>query len=397
MEPWKKTLYITWIAETIAMLGFSFVFPFLPFYIQELGIKDVGQVAIWAGLLTTAPALGLIVSAPIWGILADRFGRKIMVERAMLAGGILVILMGLAKNVQQLLWLRLIQGLFTGTITAAIALVASAIPRERSGFGLGLMQTSVFTGASIGPWIGGLAADFWGYKTSFFVAGAIIFTAGIMVLFGVKEKFISSEIPQKKEKRPRRKFSLQNNFLSILAILFLIQLAGTIVVPIFPLFVQKLSSLSAHLASTTGFILAVSGIVSAFAAVTIGKFSDKLDYKKILIFSVIFAGIFCIFQSFARNIGQLLWYRVAFGLAIGGVIPTVNAMINLNTPRKDVGKTFGISASISAAGAALGPIIGGVLASLFTIQVPFIFSGVLLLIVGMSAAFLTKFSRANTS
>ncbi len=397
MESWRKTLYITWIAETVAMLGFSFIFPFLPFYIQELGIKDLHQVAIWAGLLATAPALGLIISAPIWGMLADRFGRKIMLERAMFAAGILLILMGLAKNVQQLLWLRVIQGLFTGTITAAIALVAAAIPRERSGFGLGLMQSSVYTGASLGPLLGGLAADFWGYKTSFFVAGAIIFTAGIMVFLGVEEKFIPLRIHQKKDKIRKRKFPWKNNFLPILAILFLIQLAGTIVIPIFPLFVQKLVSSSARLASTTGLILAASGIVSAFAAVTIGKFSDKIGYKNILVFATVFAGLFCILQSFAQSAFQLLWYRVAFGLAVGGLIPTVNAIIILNTSREDVGKTFGTSSSISAAGSALGPIIGGTVASLFTIQTPFIFSGVLLLIVGISIFFVTKFSRANTS
>ena len=379
------------------MLGFSFIFPFLPFYIQDLGIKDLHQVAIWAGLLGTAPALGLIISAPIWGMLADRFGRKIMVERAMFAGGILLVLMGLAKNVQQLLWLRIMQGLFTGTITAAIALVAAAIPRERSGFGMGLMQTSVFTGASLGPLLGGLAADFWGYKTSFFVAGAIIFTAGIMVFLGVKEKFIPARIPQKKDKIRKRKFSWKNNFLPILAILFLIQLAEKIVIPIFPLFVQKLASSSVRLASTTGLILAVSGIVSAFAAVTIGKFSDKFGYKNILVFATIFAGLFCILQSFAQSAFQLLWYRVAFGLAVGGVIPTVNAIINLNTSREDVGKTFGTSSSISAAGSALGPIIGGTVAGLFTIQTPFIFSGVLLLIVGISIFSVMKFSRANSS
>ena len=397
MESWRKTLYITWTAETVAMLGFSFVLPFLPFYIQELGIKDLHQVAIWAGVLGTAPALGLIISAPIWGMLADRFGRKIMVERAMFAGGILLILMGLVKNVQQLFWLRIIQGLSTGTITAAIALVASAIPRERSGFGLGLMQSSVFTGASLGPLIGGLAADFWGYKTSFFVAGAIIFSAGIMVFLGVKEKFIPPKIPQKKDKTKKRKISLRNNLLPVFAILFLIQLAGTIVIPIFPLFVQKLASSSIHLASTTGLILALSGIVSAFAAVTIGKFSDKIGYKNILVFATIFAGLFCILQSLAQNTFQLLWYRVAFGLAVGGVIPTVNATINLNTSRNDVGKTFGTSSSISAAGSTLGPIIGGTIASLFTIQTPFIFSGILLLIVGISIFLLTKFPRSNIS
>ncbi len=397
METWKRTLYVTWIAETIAILGFSFIFPFLPFYIQELGINDPRQVAIWAGLLVTAPALGLIISAPIWGILADRFGRKIMVERAMFAGGTLIILMGLAKNVQQLLWLRFTQGLLTGTITAAIALVAATIPRKRSGFGLGLMQTSVFTGASLGPWIGGLAADFWGYKTSFFVAGAIVLAAGIMIFFGVEEKFIPFKILQKKDKIRKRKFSLRNNFLIILGILFLIQLGGTIVVPIFPLFVQKLLSSSTHLASTTGFILAVSGIVAAFAAVTIGKISDKFGYRNILILCTIFAGIFCILQSCAQNTIQLLWYRVAFGLAVGGVIPTINAIINLGTSQKEVGRRFGISSSVSAMGSALGPLIGGTVASVFAIQTPFLFSGILFLAVGMSIIFMMKFSRADIS
>ncbi|MCK4245446.1 MAG: MFS transporter [Candidatus Omnitrophica bacterium] len=122
----------------------------------------------------------------------------------------------------------------------------------------------------------------------------------------------------------------------------------------------------------------------------------RFSYRSILILCTIFAGIFCILQSFAKNTSQLLWFGVAFGLAVGGVIPTVNAIINLRTLRKDVGKIFGISGSISGAGFALGPIIGGVVASLFTVQTPFIFSGVLLLLAGISVASM-KFLRPNIS
>jgi len=176
---WRLTLYAAWVAQLFSIMGFSFVMPFFPFYIQkELGITDPRLVPIWAGLLATAGGVTMIGAAPLWGMIADRYGRKPMVQRSMFGGAVILGLMGLVHNVNQLLILRLLQGAVTGTIAASVALVSSVTPKRRMGYSLGLMQMAVFTGASVGPWLGGAMADHFGYRAPFAVTAALLFAGG---------------------------------------------------------------------------------------------------------------------------------------------------------------------------------------------------------------------------
>lgn len=128
METWKKNLYVVFFAEMIGITGIAFVIPFLPFYVKELGITNTEQAARWSGWLMGAPSLVMVIISPLWGILADRFGRKPMIERAMFGGAITIFLMAWATNVYQLLILRLLQGALTGTIAACTALVSASSP-----------------------------------------------------------------------------------------------------------------------------------------------------------------------------------------------------------------------------------------------------------------------------
>ena len=188
MTSWKKTFISAFIAQIFSIVGFSFVFPFLPFFIEDLGITDKGEQAFWAGVVMSATGVSLAFFAPIWGVLADKFGRKLMVVRAMAAGGIIVTLMSFVQSVEQLAFLRLLQGAATGTISASVALVASVTPERRSGLTLGMMQTAVFIGLAVGPLIGGVAADCFGYRMAFRIGAAIIFAGGLLVYFGTHEK-----------------------------------------------------------------------------------------------------------------------------------------------------------------------------------------------------------------
>mgnify|MGYP001824101914 CR=1 FL=1 len=187
METWKRNLYVIWFAELVAISGFAVVFPFLPFYVQDLGVTDPDQVKLWSGVVFASQAVTMAVFAPIWGSLADRYGRTLMVERAMFGGAVVLTLMGFVQNVQQLVVLRAVQGALTGTVVAATTLVASSTPRERSGYALGLLQTAVWMGASLGPLLGGIVADTWGYRAAFWVTGALLFVSGLTVWRFVEE------------------------------------------------------------------------------------------------------------------------------------------------------------------------------------------------------------------
>ena len=198
---WQRNLAVLWIGELIAIAGFSVTLPFLPYYVQELGITQMDQVAFWSALVAASQAVTMALVAPVWGSLADRYGRKIMVVRAMFGGAIIIACMGFVGNVYQLVVLRAIQGFLTGTVPAATTLVASSTPPERRGFAIGLLQMAIYLGGSVGPLIGGLIADSMGYRPTFWVTGALLLTAGILVSALVREEFVPPEHPPARKSR----------------------------------------------------------------------------------------------------------------------------------------------------------------------------------------------------
>ncbi|MCM8768298.1 MAG: MFS transporter [Candidatus Omnitrophica bacterium] len=399
MNQWKKNLYITWLAETICLMGFSFVLPFLPYFIQELGATDRAKAALWAGFLGTATPLMLVISAPFWGTLADRLGRKVMLTRAMFSGCVILALMATVRTPAQLLILRLIQGTLTGTFVAAVALVASQTPPENSGYSLGLMQTAVYVGSSAGPLIGGLASDAWGYRYSFLASSMILGLAGLLILVGVEEKFMPREngaSQNRSNKLTTAQTFPQVNLMILLIVLFFFQLSGTVVSPVMPLFLQEMPAPPRYLASAAGSILAASGLASIVSAIITARISDRTGYEKILFPLLLAAGFFSLIQPLSRTMGQLLFWRVIYGLAAGGVLPLINSLVNLATERDHLGKTFGIVGSISALGSGMGPVLGGTISSLLQVKAPFFFSGFMMI---LSALFLwaaTILSRAKS-
>ncbi len=172
LAPWQRTLYTIVLAETAAMIGFGIAQPFLPFYLQELGVHSVGDVAFWVGLISSAQPICMALSAPIWGVLSDRFGRKPMLARAMIGGGIALGLSAMATSAPQLATFRILEGILAGTVAAATTLVAVTTPREHTGYGLGLLQTAIFTGSFLGPLLGGIIGSTLGYRAAFLVAGS---------------------------------------------------------------------------------------------------------------------------------------------------------------------------------------------------------------------------------
>jgi len=191
---WKKNLYVVFFAEMIAITGMAFVIPFLPFYIKELGISDIKQIANWSGVLIGAPSLIMVIVSPIWGCLADRMGRKLMIERAMFGGAITILLMSWTTNIYQLFILRLIQGALTGTIAACTALISASSPSKKMSYSLGLLQTGIFLGNFLGPLLGGISADVWGFRNSFRITAILLFVSGFLIFLLVEENFVPSLI-----------------------------------------------------------------------------------------------------------------------------------------------------------------------------------------------------------
>jgi DHA1 family multidrug resistance protein-like MFS transporter len=366
MHDWNRSYKAIWIAEFIAIAGFATTTPIVPLYFRELGMTDTASLNFWTGLTHTGASLAMAFFAPIWGSLADSYGRKLMLLRAMFGGALLIGLMALATEPWQVAVLRTIQGALTGTVAAANVLTASLVPTAQLGYRLGLMQMAIYLGNSIGPLFGGVVGDAFGYRYNFLATGLILSSAGFIILGFVREDFTP---------KPRSGSILRNAIpdlsplkqvpvlASLMGVLFLVQFANSVTVPMLPLFIVQLSANAQAVGSMSGLIIAASSMSGALAAGLIGKVSGKVGYAKTLLFCLGGAFLFYLPQGLIQAPWQLLVLRMGSGAFLGGTMPSVNALIATSCAKDRQGATFGLSSSISSMGMAIGPAVGAVVAT----------------------------------
>ncbi len=379
---WKRNLYAIWLAELLAIAGFNTSMPIIPFYLQEMGITNASLLKLWVGVIQSAAAIAMGLIAPVWGRLADSYGRRMMLLRAMFGGMVFIALMGFVTTPWELLVLRVMQGLLTGTIAAATVLVAATVPASEAGYGMGLLQTAVYVGATVGPMVGGMVSDLIGNRFTFFVTAAMLGLAGLTVLFFVEEDFVAPDRQKgllRKSLKPDFSVVLKSPALVYLLLIgFSVQIANAVVNPIMPLFVQQISANQSRIAAITGLILGIGAFSSALSAAGIGKVSYRVGYSRALMVCMVGALVLQIPQAFVANTTQLLLLRLVTGFFLGGAIPSVNALIANNTRKSVQGSVYGINTSVSAAGMALGPAVGATVAVWFGYSSAFFATAVIL-------------------
>lgn len=395
METWKRNLYVIWAAELTAIAGFSVIFPFLPYYVQELGVTELHEVELWSGALFAAQAVTMAIFAPIWGSLADRYGRKLMVQRAMFGGAVVLAAMGFAQNVWQLAILRAIQGMLTGTVPAATTLVASSAPRERSGYALGLLQMAVWTGASVGPMLGGFVADAWGYRAAFWVTGGLLFVAGLTVWRFVKEDFTpptpDADSPDGGFWYGLKLVTRNRGLVSLFSVRVLVRLAVRTMGPVLPLFIQSLAAPGARVASLAGLVSGASAATSAVGAVTLGRASDRIGYRRVLLVCALLAGALYVPQFFVTAPWQLLLLQGAVGLVMSGVLASISALLANLAPEGRQGAVYGVDSSVVSVANAVGPMLGASVAAGLGLRAPFLLAaGVLVTATGLASVLLPR-------
>jgi DHA1 family multidrug resistance protein-like MFS transporter len=376
--------------------GFNTSGPIIPFFLQNLGVHDQIHIKFFTGLINALPAICLAVAAPVWGNMADNFGRKPMLLRAMFGGTLVLVLQGFVTDPWQLLILKMLQGAITGTVAAATVMVASIAPEEETGSALGLLQMAVFLGASVGPMFGGVISDFFGYRITFFTTAGLLFIAGLVVARYVQDDFV----PPKAKKSSLRRFMPDFSPLahskalwSFLAVVAADQVAGSIVGPFLPLFVQSLPGPSEFVASTTGLILGLGALASAFAAFSVGKISYRLGYGRTLVICMVLAAVFTIPQAFVTSPLQLLLLRLVSCFFIGGNMPSVNALIAQQVQPGKQGSVYGLTSSVSSTSNALGPVIGATMAASMGFGSVFLGTGLVLGVTGCAIAFSVRHTR----
>lgn len=379
------------ISQLLATTAFMFVVPFMPLYVQQLGVPDAENAAAWAGFINGASGATMALVAPVWGRLSDRLGRKLMLLRATLAAAVVVGSMGFVSTPWQLLGLRLLQGTLTGTVPAATALVASTAPPERAGWRLGALQTIIFVAAGVGPALGGVSADLAGLRISFFVTSALLAVSGSLVLLGITEgRPRGGEAGNEKHEEStisHRTPLPYRLLLPGLLALFAVHVAITSASVALPGFVHILASDADRIASQAGWIIGTGALVASLGALLGGRLANRFGSRGMIAMSLGLAGLAAMPQALAASVTELWVLRLTASLFLGCTIPLANLAIKEGASLERQGTAFGVASSATSTGFAVGPIGGGLLVSTLGFWAAFFIPGAALLVLAAALGF----------
>lgn len=378
MPIWKRNLYVCWIGVFIAAIGMSEVAPILPLYIRHLGIQNTSLVSQLSGITFGITYLITAIFSPIWGHAADIVGRKPMILRAAIGLSIIYLLMGFVPNVYFLIALSVLQGAFTGYSTACNTLIATQTDREHVGYALATLSTAGVAGSLLGPTLSGLIEAVMGLQAVFFIISGLLLIAFFISLRFVQESFVRDNKKSQGLREIWNSVPQKELTVVILITFFVLGIGLYSIEPIMTQYISRLSPNASHIALISGLVFSATGLSNIISAPRLGKLSDKIGPHKVIMISLIVAGVLYIPQAFVQNPWQLLVLRFLLGFAMGGLIPSVSIMIKKITPDVLTGQIFGLNMSVGYLGVAAGSILGGQIAGRFSFQYVFYITSVLM-------------------
>jgi DHA1 family multidrug resistance protein-like MFS transporter len=382
VETWQRNLYVLCGALFVVMMALSMVMPFLPLYIQQdFGVEDPHEVTAWAGIIFGANFLTAGLVSPIWGNLADKYGRKIMILRSGFFMSVIIAATGFAGTLWQLLGLRLLNGTVGGIIPASTALVASSAPKEQAGWAQGMLQSFVVAGSIMGPLFGGLLADKIGFRMIFVVTGSLILLATLVIAFTVKENFTPPPARERSSLREDFRMIFSSRQLPVLFfVTVMIQFALFSIVPVLPIYILELLGSEENVAFWAGIVAAAMGAANVLASPQLGRLGDRYGSQKVLLICLLMAGVLFIPQAMVTTVWQLVVLRFLLGLCLGGLLPAVNALLRRVTPVHMISRVYGYNNSFVSIGSMLGPMTGGLLAGWIGMSGVFLMTSLLLFV-----------------
>lgn len=380
MPIWKRNLIVCWFGMFVTGVGMSQIAPVLPLYIKHLGVVNAASIAQLSGIAFGITFIISAIFSPIWGLAADKYGRKPMLLRASLGMAVIVGSMGFAPNVYVLIGLRLLQGVITGYGTACTTLIATQTDKEHAGWALGTLSTANISGSLLGPTMGGFIAETFGLQNVFFITGAMLLIAFIITALFVMESFKREDKKVLSVKETWRIVPEKSLTITMFVTFFILTVALYSIEPIITVYVTQLSRDTSHVALLAGLTFSASGLANIIAAPRLGKISDKIGAQKVILVALVAAGLIFIPQAFVQNPWQLMGLRFLLGLAAAGLTPSVNVLIKKITPPSLTGRIFGFTMSAGYIGVFGGSVLGGQVAAYFGIRYVFFITSALLLI-----------------
>lgn len=353
-------MYVCLFGSFTNITAMTLLLPFLPIYVEHLGVQGHAAIVQWSGIAYGVSFLGAGVLAPIWGKVADLYGRKLILVRASLAMAICMSLIGVAQDIYQLVLLRLLAGLLGGYASGAVVLVATQTPKERAGWALGTLSTGGMAGTLLGPLIGGVLPGLIGLRETFFLAGGVIFVAFLATVFLIHE-----------ERRPvvagvsrvtRGAWSMipdKRPVIAMLSTAMLLMLANMSIEPIITVYVGQLVPPESDVVFIAGLVMAASAIGSVLAAPYLGRLADRIGHWNLIVICLLTSGVLLIPQAFVTAGWQLIGLRFLMGVSLAGLLPAIGATIRHSVPTGAAGTILGYNTSAQYAGQVLGPLAGG--------------------------------------
>lgn len=355
---WRRNLFVCIFGSFTTIVAMTLLLPFLPLYVEQLGVHDQAAIVQWSGIAFAATFLSAALVAPVWGHMADLYGRKLMLIRASLGMAVAMSLIGLASTVWQLVLLRLLAGLLGGYASGSMVLVATQTPKERSGWALGTLSSGIMAGNLVGPLIGGVLPPLIGIRNTFFGAGAVIFVSFLCTLFLIKE-----ERRPARESRPAlpgwSSIPDKRPVLAMLVTGMLLLLANMSIEPIITVYVAGLVERADQVTLVSGLAMSAAALGSIVSAQRLGRLADRVGHWNVVVGGLLASALLLIPQAFVTTSWQLVVLRFLMGLALGGLLPCIASVIRHNVPDAIAGRALGYSTSAQYAGQVIGPLAGG--------------------------------------
>ena len=362
---WRRNLYAVTAATFIGFTGFTLVMPFLPLYFEQLGVTDVGEIALWSGLSLGATPLVTAFMAPFWGRLADRYGRKIMVQRSLVSFVIVMAAMAYVTEAWHVFALRVFQGLFAGYGALALAMAADSAPKEHTAYAIGFVQTAQRLGPALGPVIGGVVAQAVGLRNAFFVTSAFYVLAFVAVTVMYDERGILKK-PDDEDEGERvtfRNILAFENFVLLMVVIFGLQFVDRSFGPVLPLYVSELGAPASQVPLLAGILFSLAAGAGAVGNQLCGKLMTRMPARRIIAGACAVSGGGVAGYLFAGNPWWLMAPTALFGIAIGMATTASYTAASSVMPFTSRGRGFGLLSTASLIGLALSPIANGLLAS----------------------------------
>jgi MFS family permease len=373
-----------WICQFLAMIGMSSIVPFLPLFVRDLGVTSIEETSKWSGLVFAGPFFVSFFLSPFWGNLGDKYGRKLMTIRAIFGLGLAQLLIGFSQDINQLFVGRLLQGALSGFLPAAMALIASNTPEDKTGYALGILQSSTAAGTVLGPLFGGLISDLLSFRAVFFVVAALLAFVGIAIMIFVKEE----KLETKKENFTlieNWKYVIFNKKFLIPSILIMLTALGiSFVRPIFVLYIETLEINKNYLPTITGALYSIVGIFSIFSAYWWGKKVEIFGLSKSVMMAALLTGLMYTLHFVITKPYYLIPVRTVLGFGYGALLPLLFTAISKNVSKDRRGGVMGVSSSFQIIGNLVGPLFGGYAGAVIGFSFSFLITGFIFLIIAIA-------------